>query len=84
MHLMGAATFLEIWALFLYVSHHSEFLGALKDVCRNNNVLLMVLSIRKELKDQKKYIRISQPELSFLPVFLYVPLCFAFFLYLHP
>lgn len=66
MHLMGAATFLEIWAPFLYVNHHSEFLGALTDVCRNNNVLFNAVIYKEGTKRPEKYNRLSQPELSFL------------------
>lgn len=39
-HLLGAATFGEIWAIFfLHIKLQSEFLVALMDACRTNHVL---------------------------------------------
>lgn len=84
MHLLGAATFWEIWALFLRINAQSEFPVALMDACRNNHVLFNGVIYKEGSTRSEKYNRLSQPELSSLPVFLYMPVCFSPFLSLNP
>lgn len=69
---------------FLYISRHSEFPEALMDVYRNNNVLFNGVIYKEGTKRSEKCNRLSQPELSFLPVFLYMPACFPSLLCLDP
>lgn len=61
-HLLGAAMFWEIWALFLHINLQSEFPVALMDACRNNHILVNGVIYNEGSKRSEKYNRLSQPK----------------------
>lgn len=69
-HLLGAAMFWEIWALFLHINLQSEFPVALMEAYRNNHILFNVVIYKEGSRRSEKHNRLSQPELTSLPVFI--------------